>query len=99
MKNLFLTPILIIGILIGLENVSAQNAPQEGISTEKEIASIPVKELPETITKAVERDYKGAVINKSTRSDKTSFYELKLAYKNGETLVINYDPKGNLIKK
>ncbi|WP_103865393.1 hypothetical protein [Aquimarina sp. I32.4] len=87
MKNLFVLPVFAFGLLIGTQNINAQ----EVASTDNTEVATPIQEkyidlavenLPQPVLDAVAKDYAGATIEKAAAKEDAS--EFKLLIKQGE---------------
>lgn len=103
MKNLFVLPVLALGLLVGTQNVNAQ---EEVASNDTEINApiqdkyidLAIENLPQPVIDAVTKDFSGATIENAGAKEDAS--EFKLVLKQGEKeMEVFCDAEGNWISK
>ncbi len=103
MKNLFVLPVLVFGLLVGAQEINAQDIASTDASeittpAQDKYIDLAVENLPQTVIDAVAKDFAGAVIEKAGAKEDAS--EFMLVLKQGEkTMEVYCDADGNWIKK
>lgn len=103
MKKLFVLPALAIGLLIGTQNIVAQDVAvnDETVETvvQDDFVKLAVENLPQPILDAVARDFAGATIAEAAAKKDASEFKLTLTKEDGETAEVYCDAEGNWITK
>ncbi len=102
MKNLFVLPVLAFGLLVGTQNMNAQEVASsettEVAPVQDKYIDLAVENLPQKVIDAVAKDFAGASIEKAGAKEDAS--EFKLILKQGEKEMEVYcDADGNWITK
>ncbi len=103
MKKLFVLPALALGLLIGTQNVNAQeevasNDTEINVPVQDKYIDLAIENLPQPIIDAVAKDYAGATIEKASAKEDAS--EFKLILKHGEKeMEVFCNAEGNWITK
>ncbi|GAA3519430.1 hypothetical protein GCM10022393_37030 [Aquimarina addita] len=105
MKNLFVLPVVALGLLVGTQTMNAQeiasidsNDATEVVAQEKYI-EVAVENLPQPILDAVAKDFAGATITAAGAKEDASEFKLILAKEDGEAMEVYADAEGNWISK
>lgn len=104
MKNLFVLPVLAMGLLFGTQNSNAQDvasSDQEEIAivVQEKYIDLAIENLPQSVLDAVARDFKGATISKAAAKEDASEFKLELTKEDGEAVEVYCDAEGNWITK
>lgn len=102
MKNLFVFPVVALGLLFGTSNITAQVASSDEaveITAQEKYIELAVENLPQPVLDAVAKDFKGATINKAAAKEDASEFKLELTKEDGETVEVLCDAEGNWIGK
>jgi hypothetical protein len=99
MKQLVLALVLFLGFAPGGINatVLANKTTLETIVTTKDFTPIEVKELPDSVQKAIAAKYSELKIKAAyfdTKDDGSKFYKVVFVDKDGKELVVYYSEKG-----
>ncbi|GAA4273011.1 hypothetical protein U6A24_07025 [Aquimarina gracilis] len=103
MKNLFVLPVLAFGLLLGTQEISAQEIASNDnteVTTpaQDKYIDLAVENLPQKVLDAVSKDFAGATIEKAAAKEDAS--EFKLILKQGEKeMEVFCDADGNWITK
>lgn len=102
MKKLFVLPALALGLLVGTQNVLANETSTSNMIVKVEqdkYIDLAVENLPQAVLDAIVRDFKGATISAAAATKDASEFKLELSQEDGESVEVYYDADGNLIKK
>ncbi len=103
MKKLFLLPVLAFGLLVGTQEINAQEVASNDnteIATpaQDKYIDLAVENLPQKVLDAVAKDFAGATIEKAGAKEDAS--EFMLVLKQGEkTMEVFCDADGNWVTK
>lgn len=103
MRNLFVSPVLAFGLLVGTQNMNAQEVASNDdteitIPTQEKYIDLAIENLPQPVLDAVAKDYAGATIEKAAAKEDAS--EFKLVIKQGEKeMEVFCDAEGKWISK
>ncbi|WP_103069535.1 hypothetical protein [Aquimarina sediminis] len=102
MKNLFVVPVLAIGLLTVSQNTNAQEVASSDneviVPIQEKYVDLAIENLPQPVLDAVAKDYAGATIEKAAAKEDAS--EFKLMIKQGEKeMVVFCDAHGKWITK
>ncbi len=103
MKNLFVLPVLAFGVLVGTQNMNAQevasNDDTEVIApVQEKYIDLAVENLPQPVLDAVAKDYAGATIESAGAKEDAS--EFRLILKQGDKeMEVFCDADGKWISK
>ena len=102
MKNLFVLPVLAIGLLTASQNINAQDVASNDneviVPIQEKYIDLAIENLPQPVLDAVAKDYAGATIEKAAAKEDAS--EFKLMIKQGEKeMVVFCDSDGKWITK
>ena len=103
MKNLFVLPIVALGLLLGSQSVyaldSVSNESEETIVIQEKYIDLAVENLPQSVLDAVARDFKGYTISSAAAKEDASEFKLELSSSDGTTAEVFCDADGNWISK
>ncbi|WP_299182969.1 hypothetical protein [uncultured Aquimarina sp.] len=102
MKNLFVLPVLAFGLLLGTQNINAQETFADEtveVITQEKYIELAVENLPQPVLDAVAKDFAGATISKAAAKEDASEFKLELTKEDGETVEVLCDAEGNWIGK
>ncbi|WP_027394902.1 hypothetical protein [Aquimarina latercula] len=102
MKNLFALPVLAFGLLLGTQNINAQETSSDEtveVITQEKYIELAVENLPQPVLDAVAKDFAGATISKAAAKEDASEFKLELTKEDGETVEVLCDAEGNWIGK
>ncbi|WP_106790683.1 hypothetical protein [Aquimarina sp. Aq78] len=103
MKNLFVLPVLAFGLLVGTQNMNAQevasNDDTEVVTpVQEKYIDLAVENLPQPVLDAVAKDYAGATIKSAGAKEDAS--EFRLILKQGDKeMEVFCDAEGKWISK
>lgn len=101
MKNLFVVPVVALGLLFSTNAV----AQDETISSDSEMVmqedyiDVAVENLPQPVLDAVSKDFAGATVTAAGAKEDASEFKLTLAKEDGEVVEVYADAEGNWITK
>jgi len=102
MKNLFVLPVVALGLLLGTQGIQAQEVAVEettvAVPQEKYI-ELAVENLPQPVLDAVAKDFAGSTISKAGAKEDASEFKLELTKEGGETIEVLCDAEGNWVGK
>ncbi|WP_025743419.1 hypothetical protein [Aquimarina pacifica] len=103
MKNLFVLPAVAFGLLVGAQNINANevaviDAIEVTTPIQDKYIDLAVENLPQTVIDAVSTDYAGAIIESAAAKEDAS--EFKLLLKQGDKeMEVFCDANGKWISK
>ncbi|TSE03032.1 MULTISPECIES: hypothetical protein [Aquimarina] len=102
MKKLFVLPVLALGLLVGTQNMIAQevasNDTEVNAPVQDKYIDLAIENLPQPVIDAVAKDFAGATIEKAGAKEDAS--EFRLVLKQGEKeMEVFCDAEGNWITK
>ncbi len=102
MKNLFVLPAVVFGMLLGTQHLHAFETPVTAMETLADIQDkyieLAVENLPQTVIDAVGKDFAGAIIESAAAKEDAS--EFKLLLKQGDKeMEVFCDASGKWINK
>ncbi len=102
MKNLFVLPVVALGLLVGTQNMNAQEVASietsEVAPVQEKYIDLAIENLPQTVIDAVAKDFAGATIERAAAKEDAS--EFKLILKQGEKeMEVFCDAEGKWVKK
>ncbi len=102
MKNLFVLPLLALGLLLGTQTINAQEASSDDIAVvtpQEKYIELAAENLPQPVLDAVANDFKGATISKAEAKEDASEFKLELTKEDGETVQVFCDAEGKWVSK
>tara|TARA_R110000868_G_scaffold16974_1_gene75246 strand:+ start:512 stop:817 length:306 start_codon:yes stop_codon:yes gene_type:complete len=100
MKKLVFATALAIGSLGTITATATTPIFHDGIMEgifAQDFTEIKIAELPEAVTKALEKDFPGATITKAYVNEESQ-YKLEVTQENGKTLELHADAEGNWLE-
>ncbi|KAA1243887.1 hypothetical protein [Aquimarina sp. RZ0] len=100
MKNLFVLPVVALGLLFGTQSINANEISFDEtveVTVQEKYIELAVENLPQPILDAVAKDFKGATISKAAAKEDASEFKLELTKEDGETVEVHCDAEGNWV--